>query len=379
MAELTQGQEGLIKLLADGHWHSGDALAKQLACSRSAVSQTVSRIATYFGAGCRLLRDPKKGYRLVLPAGLLDSELIDDYLNSESLKIPRTSITVETVLSCKSTNRLMAEKLRHTAGRGLENPAPSLPEAYHFIFADHQNAGQGRRGRTWNSALGHAMLMSCGFILDTGRASIEGLSLAVGLSMLEAVRSFGFSQVQLKWPNDLIVSSHASASSPSCIESPYCKLGGILIELSGALQEQVLVVVGVGLNIGPYENHHSADLEHTSRPIGLQQLANDQNTAAPDVSKLAARTIATLTAKLASYQREGFAPLVDSWNTNAAFINEAVRLYPAGVESDNYIQGIFRGVDKWGRLQLEDDMGVLASYSGGELSSGLSSSLRPYY
>lgn len=112
-----------------------------------------------------------------------------------------------------STNRVAAELARSGAADGL------------VVGADHQIAGRGRRGRTWESRPGTSLLVSV--VLRPVPALV---TLAAGVAAAEACESVAGMPIHLKWPNDVL-----------CAEG---KLGGILSELVGDA-----VVVGLGVNL----------------------------------------------------------------------------------------------------------------------------------
>ena len=106
------------------------------------------------------------------------------------------------------------------------------------VVADHQTAGRGRLGRTWQAPPGSALL--CSILLHPERgAVVHGAVWAVALAAQSAVAALTGVTPELKWPNDLMVGDR--------------KLAGVLAEgvidpddplsLSG-------VVVGIGLNVG---------------------------------------------------------------------------------------------------------------------------------
>ncbi len=112
-----------------------------------------------------------------------------------------------------STNRLAADLVRAGAPDGV------------VVGADHQTAGRGRRGRTWDSRPGASLLVSV--ILRPAPALV---TLAAGVAAAEACEAVAGVAVGLKWPNDLLLDG--------------AKLGGILSELVGDA-----AVVGLGLNL----------------------------------------------------------------------------------------------------------------------------------
>ena len=112
-----------------------------------------------------------------------------------------------------STNRLAADLARAGAPDGL------------VVGADHQTAGRGRRGRTWDSRPGASLLVSV--VLRPAPALV---TLAAGVAAAEACEAVAGVGVGLKWPNDLLLDE--------------VKLGGILSELVGDA-----AVVGLGVNL----------------------------------------------------------------------------------------------------------------------------------
>jgi BirA family biotin operon repressor/biotin-[acetyl-CoA-carboxylase] ligase len=99
------------------------------------------------------------------------------------------------------------------------------------VVAEHQTAGRGRLDRAWVSPPRAGVMFSVSLHpRPVPEARWTWLPLLVGLAMAEAVEDVSGVDVQLKWPNDLLVDER--------------KLGGILIERHGPA-----VVVGVGINV----------------------------------------------------------------------------------------------------------------------------------
>jgi BirA family biotin operon repressor/biotin-[acetyl-CoA-carboxylase] ligase len=90
--------------------------------------------------------------------------------------------------------------------------------------ADHQTAGRGRLGRTWEAPAGAALL--CSVLLRPG-LPVERLHLVTAAVAVAAASVTG---AGIKWPNDLVVDD--------------MKLAGVLAE-----SELPWVVVGIGLNL----------------------------------------------------------------------------------------------------------------------------------
>jgi BirA family biotin operon repressor/biotin-[acetyl-CoA-carboxylase] ligase len=118
------------------------------------------------------------------------------------------------------------------------------------VVADHQSAGRGRLGRTWQAPPESSLLVSV--LLRPPAAVADAVTMAAGLSMADALASVAGIDARLKWPNDLVVD----------VDGTDRKLAGILAEadwptgstISGGYLEprpadRVVVVVGIGVNV----------------------------------------------------------------------------------------------------------------------------------
>lgn len=103
------------------------------------------------------------------------------------------------------------------------------------VVADSQTAGKGRRGRVWNSPAGDSIYLSVLLrpSFETDKAPM--VTLVMAYSVAEALRKRGIVDVQIKWPNDLVISGK--------------KICGILTEMHLQGSEIDHVVVGVGVNV----------------------------------------------------------------------------------------------------------------------------------
>ncbi len=106
------------------------------------------------------------------------------------------------------------------------------------VLADRQRSGRGRRGRTWISPPGAGLYLSAIVRPPESAPALALVTLAAGIAAARAVRAATGLDVELKWPNDLVVGR------------PWRKLGGLLCEAAGAAGETVqAVVIGVGVNV----------------------------------------------------------------------------------------------------------------------------------
>ena len=122
-------------------------------------------------------------------------------------------------------------------------------------LASGQTSGRGRRGRAWFSAEGQGLYASV-VLLPPAVLSPAALTLAGGLTVLDAVRSLGLADARLAWPNDVVVRG--------------AKLAGILAETRGLDARRPSYVLGIGLNVG--QSRFPAELSRERAVTSLLQL-----------------------------------------------------------------------------------------------------------
>ena len=309
----------LLKLLKDGRFHSGQALGIALGISRSAVWKQLQHLEAELGLSIHKVRG--RGYQLAAPLTLLDPVEIGALAPSCEWPI----LVFDTI---DSTN---AEALRAIdQGRA----APFL------VLAERQTAGRGRRGRKWVSPFADNLYYSLVLRIEGGMRQLEGLSLVVGLAVMQALRKLGVSSVGLKWPNDVLVGQK--------------KIAGILLELVGDPADVCHVVLGVGINVN-MQMTDEVDQQWTSMRLESGKVC--------DRNLLVAELGVMLQAYLGRHQAGGFSAIQAEWEQNHLWQGRDVSLI-AGV---NQIDGEVLGIDSQGALRLKVN-GVEKVFSGGELS-----------
>ncbi|MEM8564792.1 MAG: bifunctional biotin--[acetyl-CoA-carboxylase] ligase/biotin operon repressor BirA [Pseudomonadota bacterium] len=316
----------LLPLLANGEICSGQALAQALGVSRTAVWKQLSALQAL---GLNIESVKGRGYRIPGGLDLLQENSIRAALAPQAASQLSRLILLETT---ESTNTEAMRQLKSGGSCGL------------VCTAEQQTAGRGRRGRTWVSPFASNLYLSVGWEYHQGAATLEGLSLAVGVSVARALAGHGLPQVQLKWPNDILFGD--------------AKLGGILLEMEGDAAGACQVVIGVGLNVAmPKPAADAIDQTWTD-------LATVGAGECPPRSVLLASLLNELLPLLADFEHRGFSPWRAAWLELDAYADAPVQLYTGGVVTE----GIARGVDSRGALLLETPDKGLQSIYGGEIS-----------
>ncbi|HET6724669.1 MAG TPA: bifunctional biotin--[acetyl-CoA-carboxylase] ligase/biotin operon repressor BirA [Gammaproteobacteria bacterium] len=323
VATTGKARHTIIRMLADGHFHSGTVLAAALGVSRGAIWKRVQTLAGY---GLDIERVPGRGYRLAAPLDLLDAPVLQAELARADAP-PLHSLDVLPVVD--STNRWLLAR----AG-GLP------PGAAAACLAECQTAGRGRRGRAWVSPFGVNLYLSVAWHLQDLPPNVGALSLVAGLATAGALEDRGFAGVGVKWPNDLVHEGR--------------KLGGILVDLHGQPGGACRLVIGVGINIAMPPAAGAA----IDQPwIDLQAMGP---VATGLRNRLGGRLIAGLLAAVEQFTADGFDPFLDEWSRRDAVSGSEVELRMP----DQTLVGAALGVDSQGALRLRTGGEIRRCFSG---------------
>jgi BirA family biotin operon repressor/biotin-[acetyl-CoA-carboxylase] ligase len=313
----------ILRLLSDGQFHSGEAIARKFGVTRATVWNALQYAEAL---GVKLFSVRGRGYCLPEPVRFLEAERV-----LEALGEHRALYALEIHDQLNSTNTHLMQK----AAQGAPHRSCAVAEL--------QTQGRGRRGRVWQAGLGNSLTFSVLWRFDCGAGALSGLSLAVGVALMRALRELGVTDARLKWPNDVLHDNR--------------KLAGILIELQGDMDGPSAAVIGIGLNL-----HLPAMLLRS-----IDQPAADlhSSAAAPvDASQGLGTILRHLEEVLSEFERTGFDVLRDEWMGAHAFEGQPIRLLMPDGRS---IIGVVSGLAPDGALLLQTQDG-LQRFAAGEVS-----------
>lgn len=313
----------LLRLLADGKFHSGEVLARRLGISRASVHNALREVGGY---GLILHGVRGRGYRLVNSPQWLDTARIGAYLGETG-----KHFRIEILDSAISSNTLLMGQAACGAPSGS------------VLAAEWQSGGRGRMGRAWHSGLGNALTFSLLWRFECGLAALSGLSLAAGVALVRALRGLGVEGASLKWPNDVLGARG--------------KLAGILVEAQGDMLGPSALVIGIGLNL----SSSGTTMSRIGQPATSLE---DMTTTVPERNLLLAAILRELYGALDEFSRNGFAALRAEWEScHGARGQQVWLLLPDGGK----VAGIARGVAADGSLELETAQGT-RRFNVGEVS-----------
>ncbi len=310
----------ILKILADGDFHSGESLGQILGVSRTAVWKQITQLEKL---GLDVHSVKGKGYRLASRIELLSKEGVRSCLDSHAQQLYQ-HMDIKPLVS--STNDEVKAK----------SLAPCV------CLAEAQSSGRGRRGRDWVSPYGSNIYMSLAWPFEHLASSLDGLSLCVGIAVARAIRELTAVQVGLKWPNDLVCGQK--------------KLAGILLELEGELSGPMRVIIGIGVNVAMTR---SAGSEIDQDWISLAEMSHQEISR----NRLAAQILMELAEVLPEFQAQGFSGFHKCWQELDALNDREVQLTMA----NSKVIGRARGVTEAGEILIETKTGVQA-FRGGEVS-----------
>jgi BirA family biotin operon repressor/biotin-[acetyl-CoA-carboxylase] ligase len=313
----------LARMLGDGRFHSGEALAADCEVSRTMVWRAIHALEA---AGLVIHSVTGKGYRLAEPVDWLDADALEAALPADCRKrLASLKVLDET----DSTNR-----------RLLDDGAPE-PGDMRISIAEHQTGGRGRRGRRWQSPPGGGIWLSVSWLFERQPPELTALGLAAGLAVRRALAGAGVGGVLLKWPNDLVHDNR--------------KLGGLLVELRAESQGPAFVVVGVGVNWLMPRAMRDGIAHGGGLPVtDVTELCRAAGIDRPDRTSVAASIVAELGALLADYETTGFGRWRDDWALADALVDRSVRVEAGGGD----VAGTARGIDRDGALLIETAGGL---------------------
>jgi BirA family biotin operon repressor/biotin-[acetyl-CoA-carboxylase] ligase len=187
------------------------------------------------------------------------------------------------------------------------------------VVAEHQTAGRGRLGRSWEAPPGTAVTASV-LLRPLPGAPIQQLPLVAGLAVAETVEEALQLSAQLKWPNDVMVDRR--------------KVAGILAEARDAV-----VVLGIGLNV----NQTREQLPEAARvpAASLRTVDGTERERAP----LLADVLVRLEAHYDAWTAGGLDAVFDGIGSRDFLRGRRIR-----VGED---EGVGGGLDRAGRLLLD--------------------------
>lgn len=200
------------------------------------------------------------------------------------------------------------------------------------VLTSHQMAGRGRGGNRWHADAG-CVTVTFALPIDE-RLAPHQVPLIAGLAVRDTVDEIlaglvpvGRPDVQLKWPNDVLVGDR--------------KIAGLLCERFDRCD-----LVGIGLNVAP---------RWSGFPRGLREAVTSLSHItgqAPDMSGVVIALAASLRRRLGRRDETSFSAFLPEYDRHHALVGRTVTV--AGDAGSPAISGLCEGLDHTGRLLLRE-------------------------
>ena len=317
MTDLNSRHWALLAALSDGLPQHVSQLARVVGMKPQQLNGFWQQMPGHIRG---LLRQHDGQWRLVRPLAVFSEESLQQMAGKQGF---RAQLKHE----CSSSNDEIMALARQSAD--LAHKA--------LCVAHFQTKGRGRQGRSWVNRQGECLMFSLGWTFDKPQYELGSLALVVALACRRALADIGL-DVNIKWPNDLVVAND--------------KLAGILIE-TARVENKTVAIIGIGINfVLPKE------VENATSVQALFQTASKQGVS---VEALLNAVLAQLDALLNEYAQNGFASCVGEYDAANRDTDRPVLLLQEGRVVH---EGVVKGVDAQGALRLLTGEGEKTIVSG---------------
>lgn len=216
-----------------------------------------------------------------------------------------------------------------------------------LVLSEYQSHGRGRLSRSWIAPKGSSLLFSLLFRPEWSVNQANWLVMMAGLAAKESIKSVLGLNVQLKWPNDILVT----------IENKGHKAAGLLLELMSTEDEITAAILGIGINV----NNESVELSEAPMPAAsLRDALGHPVHRLPILIKF----LELMEGRYDAAKR-GESPQAD-WEKALVTIGAEVAV--SNVGSDSTVSGQAIGTDRFGRLLVRDKYSTIHNISAGDVT-----------
>ena len=221
--------------------------------------------------------------------------------------------------------------------------AAGAPEGT-VVWALRQQAGRGRRGRSWVSPPGN-LYLSVVLRPACPARHVAQLSFVAALAVVDLVDGPLPGRARCKWPNDILVDG--------------AKVAGILLESAlGACGRVDWVVLGIGVNLASHPG--------IAGPVPSTSLAAAGGAPALAPEDALPLLLAALARRRQDWQAQGFGAVRRAWLARAHGLGGPVTVENGGRRR----AGVFAGLDADGALVLAQADGSRLSIAAGDVVFG---------
>lgn len=314
----------VLQLLRDSQEYvSGQQICESFGISRTAVWKIMNQLKE---EGYEIEAIQNKGYHLASAPDVLSLSEIQSRIKT---KMAGRHLLYYDVIG--STNIEAKKQAENNAPEGL------------LVVADKQEAGRGRRGRSWESPAGANIFMSILLRPVFSPAKAPMVTLVMALSVAQAIADVTDLEVKIKWPNDIVVNKK--------------KVVGILTELTMETDYIQYLVCGVGINVNQTEFPENISATATSIYLEGGKKVNRAG--------LIEKVMERFEDNYETFcKTEDMSGLIEAYNRVLVNKETQVRV----LDPKGEYNGLSHGINEMGELIVEKQDGAIENVYAGEVS-----------
>ena len=194
------------------------------------------------------------------------------------------------------------------------------------VIADSQTRGKGRLQRVWHSPSGSNIYTTILLRPNIAPDQAPLISIAVGVAVAEILSQYCPGQVELKWPNDVLLNKK--------------KVSGILAHMKTSADCIDFVALGIGINVNIGYNQLPPDIQSIATSLAIET--------GRELDRI--ELIISLYENIAKWYKEltqrGFDAIKEKWLNLAPMISHNVQV----MFQDEVVSGKALGLDDDGSL-----------------------------
>lgn len=194
------------------------------------------------------------------------------------------------------------------------------------LLAEYQTHGKGRKNREWISNSGQNLTFSILLKQNYPEKKINLINLLSSLSVAQALENLYQLNVELKWPNDVLVHKK--------------KIAGILLESTSKGKKIEKLVVGIGINVNQPNFPGKFEIQPTSIRKEFKSIVSRERLLSE---------ILNLFENLLETAFEKPEKILNDWRERCKMIGEKVKI----IQDKRTVVGVFDDIDDDGYLILK--------------------------
>jgi len=193
------------------------------------------------------------------------------------------------------------------------------------LLAEYQSKGKGRKDKVWISNSGQNLTFSVLLKGEFKSRKINLINLSTSLAIAQAIENLCQLNVELKWPNDVLIDKK--------------KVAGILLESTSKNNKIIKIVIGIGINVNQPNFPGKFDIPPTSIRKEFHSIVNRE--------RLLSEVLNNLEQNFDSAKDQS-EKIMNDWRARCKMIGEKIKI----IDDERIKFGIFEDIDEEGFMIL---------------------------